>query len=89
MIGSPMVPTKQQLEDFRKDPAKKKLILQEAEDHLIFMAEVYKRRARGGKHFVHEMPVKSVAWGWKSMQEVLALDDVGTVTCANKRLSNG
>ena len=61
VIGSAMVPTMQQLEDFRQDPAKTKLILKEAEDHLIFMAEVYKWQAKEGKRFVHEMPAKSVA----------------------------
>lgn len=81
MIGSQMVPAKQQLEE--------KMISEEAEDHLIFMAEVYKWQAKEGKHFVHEIPVKSVAWDWESMKEVLALEEVSTVTCASKRLSNG
>ena len=81
VIGSPMVPSQDQLADYRKDPAKKKLPLQEVVEDLIFRAEVYKWQANRGNHFVHEHLVKSIAWGWASMEEVLVLADVRTVVC--------
>ena len=72
-----------------KDPAKKKLILQEAVEHILFISEVYKWQSDIGKQLVHEQRTKSVAWNWSSMKKVMALPEVGEVTCSNKHLKGG
>ena len=88
VIGSPMCLTPGQLAEY-KDPAKKKLTLQESVEHLLFVSEVYKWQSDRGKHFVHEQRAKSVAWDWSSMKKVMSLPEVRTVTCSNKHLKGG
>ena len=82
IIGSPLCTAFSPLQEIsraKRDPAKVRRQLKDAQQHIRFCAGMYQERLRNHRHFVHEHPAKSKAWQMPEMKALMMRPEVGLV----------